>query len=204
MAKMSNVQRINHIDALARNPKTKEGWLSAETRLYRLHLEFNAWIDDPSHETQAVRDRYTVSVLRMAKAIYALPALTAAILGSLASALLALGLDALLPHLEARFVDPDAAPPDASRKLSFEFVKLVRKSGSAAHKFMPIDEHPVLWQLRVFGEYMDRSMDSAPDRRVQFDPDAWQRQVLDCIDEPAHSILVVGEHSELLASGNSR
>jgi hypothetical protein len=58
---------------------------------------------------------------------------------------------------------------------------------------MAINEDPVVWQLRLFGEYMDRSMDSAPDRRVSFQPDAWQREVLDGLDEPKTSLLVVGE-----------
>ena len=60
---------------------------------------------------------------------------------------------------------------------------------------MPIVEHPVEWQLRLFGEYMDRSMDSADDHRVSFQPDAWQREVLDCLDEEGHSVLVVGKHA---------
>jgi hypothetical protein len=58
---------------------------------------------------------------------------------------------------------------------------------------MAIKEDPVIWQLRVFSEYMDRSMDSAADSRVSFQPDAWQREVLDCLDEPKTSLLVVGE-----------
>jgi hypothetical protein len=44
-----------------------------------------------------------------------------------------------------------------------------------------------------FWEYMDRSMDSAPDPRIGFEPDAWQREVLDGLDEPKTSLLVVGE-----------
>jgi superfamily II RNA helicase len=66
------------------------------------------------------------------------------------------------------------------------------KSNKPYHKYMAIVEHPIIWQLRLFGKYMDRSMDSAPDKRVAFQPDAWQRQVLDCIDQD-HSLLVVGQ-----------
>ena len=42
-------------------------------------------------------------------------------------------------------------------------------------------------------------MDSQPDPRVSFNPDAWQRRVLDCLDDVDdnqnlnHSVLVVGE-----------
>ncbi|QPC77480.1 hypothetical protein HYE68_008232 [Fusarium pseudograminearum] len=39
-----------------------------------------------------------------------------------------------------------------------------------------------LLQLEHGGPYMDRRFDSQPDARVQFEPDAWQRDVLDCID----------------------
>lgn len=181
------------MDDLMRNAKVRTGWLASEAMLYRLHLEFIAWINDPKREEAATRDKYTVSVLRKAKSIYNQAYLTVSILHSLACVLLAIGLQELCPYLEEPFASPTATAPDASRKPNFEFVKLVRKNGAPIHKFMPIEEHPVVWQLRLFGEYMDRSMDSAPDRRVQFSPDAWQRQVLDCIDEPDHSILVVGQ-----------
>ncbi|KAH7313698.1 hypothetical protein B0I35DRAFT_355734 [Stachybotrys elegans] len=39
------------------------------------------------------------------------------------------------------------------------------------------------FQLVHCGPYLERSFDSAPDARVPFHPDAWQRQVLDGIDE---------------------
>ena len=38
------------------------------------------------------------------------------------------------------------------------------------------------FQLRHCGPYLDRSMDSGPDDRVPFEPDGWQRRVLDAID----------------------
>lgn len=59
-----------------------------------------------------------------------------------------------------------------------------------AYPWMRIHEDPVHWQLRVFGEHMDRSFDSRPDDRVKFEPDAWQRKVLDKLDRD-ESVLVV-------------
>lgn len=59
---------------------------------------------------------------------------------------------------------------------------------------MTIEETPVRWQLRLFGEYLDRSFDSQPDPRVTFHPDAWQREVLDKLDRD-ESILVVAPTS---------
>lgn len=50
------------------------------------------------------------------------------------------------------------------------------------------------FQLEHCGPYMDRSFDSAPDSRVSFSPDAWQRKVLDAIDAD-HSLLVIAPTS---------
>jgi len=105
--------------------------------------------------------------------------------------MISLGFVNYIPPLEdeaSRRIQPD-------RALAFSFVKLLKsKNNKPIYKFMAIKEDPVIWQLRVFGEYMDRSRDSAPDPRVSFQPDAWQREVLDCLDEPKSSLLVVGEH----------
>ncbi|KAK8016060.1 DEAD/DEAH box helicase [Apiospora rasikravindrae] len=39
------------------------------------------------------------------------------------------------------------------------------------------------FQLNFCGPFMDRSFDSSPDPRVPFQPDAWQKRVLDAIDQ---------------------
>ena len=49
-------------------------------------------------------------------------------------------------------------------------------------------------QLRHGGPYMDRRFGSKPDDRVPFEPDAWQRKVLDSIDAN-NSLLVVAPTS---------
>ena len=59
-----------------------------------------------------------------------------------------------------------------------------------SYPWMAIGEDPVDWQLRVFGEHMDRSFDSQKDDRVRFEPDKWQREVLDRLDAK-ESVLVV-------------
>src|SRR6478609_12148537 len=51
-----------------------------------------------------------------------------------------------------------------------------------------------LLQLEHGGPYMDRQFDSRPDARVQFEPDAWQRDVLDSIDAN-ESVLVIAPTS---------
>jgi hypothetical protein len=50
------------------------------------------------------------------------------------------------------------------------------------------------FQLMNFGPYMDRNMDSKPDDRVPFEPDGWQRKVLDEIDNE-NSVFVVAPTS---------
>ena len=181
--------KISKLQGLLRNPKTGTGWLSVEARLFSLHLTIQQWIDERDPEDPAIHDHYTVSIMRVVKELYTSDFLTETTLGILAGVLVSLGFVNYVAPLKdeaSRRLQPD-------RVLAFGFVKLLRsKSNKPIHKFMTIKEDPVTWQLRVFGEYMDRSMDSAPDPRVSFQPDAWQREVLDCLDEPKSSLLVVG------------
>ena len=180
--------KIIAVDHLMRNKRTKEGWLSVESRLYRIHLEFSRWMEDPKYESAAVRDRFTVSIMCMVKDLYESKELFPTAAAKLATCLIALGFDDYIESFENA-----AAVSAEDRKLHFDFVKLVKsKSGHPVHKWMHITEDPVVWQLRLFGEFMDRSMDSASDPRVSFKPDAWQRKVLDCLDRN-ESVLVAGE-----------
>ena len=188
--------KMSSLRSLVRNPKAAVGWLSVEVRLYRLHLTIQRWIDEHSRdpENAATHDHYTVSIIRVVKELYTGDFLTKTTLGILATVMMSLGFGNYILPLEddaSRKLQPD-------RVLAFSFIKLLKpKSHKPIHKFMAIKEDPVVWQLRVFGEYMDRSMDSAPDRRVSFQPDAWQREVLDGLDEPKSSLLVVGEHFQV-------
>ncbi|OJZ84331.1 hypothetical protein ASPFODRAFT_82687 [Aspergillus luchuensis CBS 106.47] len=77
-------------------------------------------------------------------------------------------------------------------------------SGKATSSFTPIpSQHanlqtgllPVEFQLVHAGPYFDRNMESAPDPRVHdFEPDRWQREILDQIDAKA-SLFVVAPTS---------
>jgi ATP-dependent RNA helicase DDX60 len=182
--------KLSGLRDLLRNPRTDSGWLSVEVRLYSLHLTIQQWIAERDPEATPTHDHYTVPIMRMVKELYISDFLTETTMSVLASIMVVLGFKDYIAPLEveaARRLQPD-------RALAFNFVKLLKsKSHKPVHKFMAIKEDPVIWQLRVFGEYMDRSMDSAPDPRVSFHPDAWQREVLDCLDEPSTSLLVVGK-----------
>jgi len=177
-------KKLRTLTNLERNPRTAGGWLRDEVLLYRLHLTVWKWIAQISdQETAAVRDHYTVAIMRIVKELLESKNLTLTVHRVISTVLGVLGFE--------NFVTP---PPDSQsdRPLCFKFVKLTRsKSGRPLHDFMHITEDPVTWQLRLFGEFMDRSMGSKPDPRVSFAPDAWQREVLDCLDK-SESVLVVG------------
>ncbi|KOS20292.1 putative helicase [Escovopsis weberi] len=83
---------------------------------------------------------------------------------------------------------------------------LPMSTGSLGHElcfkfdFKPIKGVPKLigdtraFQLEHGGPFMERRFDSQPDDRVPFDPDAWQRKVLDSIDAD-NSLLVLAPTS---------
>lgn len=171
---------------LKRNPKSIEPLVATELGLYRLHRLFQCWILDPQRESPAVRDKHAVTALRTFKDILEVNYSTNSIRKCIQDVLNVLGFSAYMDTLTISSTTQDDRP------LTFKFVELVKpKTQESLHAFMRIEEHPIEWQLRVFGEYMDRSMDSQIDHRVQFKPDAWQRQVLDAIDD-YKSLLVVG------------
>lgn len=84
--------------------------------------------------------------------------------------------------------DPGFPPGELDRKLTFEpdlRLSEIKPVAAAYHEF----------QLLHCGPYMDRNLDSAPDARVKsFNPDGWQRKVLDELDAE-RSIFVVAPTS---------
>lgn len=186
MSTLTTVQKIWQMNALFRNKKSEELAMGAEMRLYRLQLEISVWLEDANSGSASVRDKHTVAIMRMIKDICSRGYMTQTISKALKLVLSTLGFaDYLAGLLDNCDIMPD-------KPLNFKFKKFTSSSKGSSYEVLRITEHPIVWQLRLFGEYMDRSMDSAPDPRVQFKPDAWQREVLDCIDTN-HSLLVVGE-----------
>lgn len=171
---------------LKRNPRSTEPLVATELALYRLHRLFNHWILGPDRESATVRDKYSITALCTIKDIREINYRTVEIHKCVRDVLNVLELS---PYASTLMV---ASATQDDRPLSFKFIKLVKsKTQESLHAFMGIEEHPIEWQLRVFGEYMDRSMDSQVDPRVHLKPDAWQREVLDAIDDNK-SLLVVG------------
>lgn len=171
---------------LKRNPRSNEPLVATELALYRLHRLFQHWILDPQRESQEVCDKHSVAALRTIKDTLEINYSTDSVRKCIQDVLNVLGFSAYTNVLTIPSTTSDERP------LTFKFVELVKsKTKEPLHAFMRIREHPIEWQLRMFGEYMDRSMDSQYDPRVSFKPDAWQRQVLDAVDDHK-SLLVVG------------
>ena len=87
-----------------------------------------------------------------------------------------------LPPVEFPAVDP-------GRQLSFNSATFTSNLPK-----LPLASSPKDFQLLYCGPYMDRNLDSAPDPRVPFEPDGWQRKVLDELDADK-SIFVVAPTS---------
>ncbi|KAI0067591.1 P-loop containing nucleoside triphosphate hydrolase protein [Artomyces pyxidatus] len=192
LSKLGLEQRVAQLAPLFRNPRSSVGWLAVEMRLFQLDLEIRRWLAETQLATSSVRDRYVVAVMRQIKDMYEMSSLTPTTCAALASVLVSLGFSDYIASMESAAATRMA--PD--RPLSFTFVKLLQTKGrKPIHEAMHIKEDPIVWQLRLFGEYMDRSMDSSWDARVSFQPDAWQRDVLDCLDSPSCSVLVVAPTS---------
>lgn len=86
---------------------------------------------------------------------------------------------------------PVATPNATEEKRALPFILALTRDSSSMYAIgMPRKE----FQLQYCGPYLDRSIDSAPDARVEFDPDGWQRRVLDGIDANK-SLLVVAPTS---------
>ncbi|KAJ7492020.1 hypothetical protein FB451DRAFT_514183 [Mycena latifolia] len=188
MGRMSAKQKADQVKALFRNKRSEEPMIGLEMRLYSLDLTLLQWIDDSERESQLVRDKFTLAIMKEVKTICDRKSLTPSAANILRTILVSLGFSTYTSSLLSA---DSVSLPD--RPITFTFTKLL-KHNKPIHKFMALIEHPVAWQLRLFGEFMDRSMDSTPDSRVSFKPDAWQREVLDCIDEN-FSILVIAPTS---------
>lgn len=79
--------------------------------------------------------------------------------------------------------------PTSERKLTFQWKLYIPSS-----KDLSIGLKPVDFQCLHCGPYMDRNLDSAFDDRVPFEPDGWQRRVLDELDAE-RSVFVVAPTS---------
>ncbi|KAJ7225893.1 hypothetical protein GGX14DRAFT_641680 [Mycena pura] len=197
VAKLRGLQAMASVDAeleallalkRSSSPKVFNPAVVVELRLYHIHLIFKRWslMDDGGAET--ARDAIVVEVLR---GLMDLRRVASAGVGEDAHDFLSTVCETIgFAEYTASLVSHKASPDVA---LAFKPLKLIRKK-KLVFDFMRITIHPIDWQLQHYGEFMDRSMDSAPDARVSFAPDRWQREVLNAIDH-GKSILALAPTS---------
>jgi hypothetical protein len=161
------------------NTDIKRKTLEPEVRLYMLSVLLEMWISNCRKADKDDSIYIAALIFDTVRSFCNLPSVTKTISACLKNTVEELKLPALdipaaqgdrrLPFLFA--LNQDIAFPDLALKLS-----------------------PEHFQLLHCGPYFDRTMDSAPDPRVPFEPDAWQRKVLDEIDA-RRSLLVIAPTS---------
>lgn len=92
--------------------------------------------------------------------------------------------------LVAKALDIPINAPSGLPSRRLPFTSAIGKSKLA----LPAGIGSLDFQMDYCGPYLERSFDSAPDPRVPFQPDAWQRKVLDAIDDDK-SLFVVAPTS---------
>jgi len=85
--------------------------------------------------------------------------------------------------------DPGIPAPTNDRKLAYDPGLVLPKGDDVA-----LNLNGKEFQLIHCGPYMDRNLDSAPDSRVPFQPDGWQRKVLDELDAK-NSVFIIAPTS---------
>lgn len=159
-------------------PKDRRAVLEPEVELYLINTLLQLW-------ARASKNGSKEDTMQIA-----------ALLWALINSLGAPG-KSLTPTISAKLVQVckvlGIAPPNAQkapdRPLSFSMT-----IPNTAETALGIPQDLREFQLDYCGPYFDRSIDSAPDARVRFDPDGWQRKVLDTIDQDK-SVLAIAPTS---------
>lgn len=160
---------------MSQNSDFKRRTLEPEVRLFMLNVLVEMWIRYSREEHQDEGIYIAALVFDTVRAFTSLPNVTKTIANCLRITIEKLSL----PELQLPAAQGD-------RKLNFQFALL---DDTVPLPDLSIGLSPKQFQLLHCGPYFDRTMDSAPDPRVPFEPDAWQRKVLDEID--AHRSLLV-------------
>ncbi|KAH8731978.1 hypothetical protein GQ44DRAFT_755334 [Phaeosphaeriaceae sp. PMI808] len=161
------------------NSEFKRRTLAPEVRLYMLNVLLEMWINVCRKSEQDEGIYIAALVFDTVRSFCSLPAVTKTISACLKNTIEQLQL----PPLQTPVAEGD-------RKLPFQFVL----NQDIAIPDLALNLSPEHFQLLHCGPYFDRTMDSAPDSRVPFEPDAWQRRVLDEIDA-RRSLLVIAPTS---------
>lgn len=139
--------------------------VEAECELYILNALIQFWLDACRNKTQDKHLEVTAPIWDTAQKVLRSNGLTKTIINSVELTVKTLELPPV-PQVKA----------DTDRKLAFTFA--LPSTISSLTVKVPSTE----FQLQLCGPYLERSFDSKPDSRVDFQPDGWQRKVLDGID----------------------
>ncbi|KAK4988926.1 hypothetical protein LTR66_007187 [Elasticomyces elasticus] len=151
---------------LASLQKSKREVVGAEVELYILGILISRWISICRAKEQRERSGLAALIWHTARNLLGSAGVTNTI--------------ATKVELTFRLLNLPPVPvevPTYDRDLTFRF-----QLPMAAPEALAISLTSKDFQLLHCGPYLDRSIDSAPDHRVEFDPDGWQRKVLDGID----------------------
>ena len=179
--------KYHKIEAYLRNlPDAKRKILEAEVQFHLLVILFELYrtlrksTDGQTASLASNEELFGVISLLWdtSRRIATLENLTIAIAESLKAIIKTLNLPA--PKIPSALID---------RKLAYDPGLLMPKGNEFA-----IDLEGRDFQFLHCGPYMDRNLDSAPDSRVSFHPDGWQRRVLDDLDA-GKSVFVVAPTS---------
>lgn len=162
-------------------PKDKRAMVQGEVLTYMLNILVETWIAKCTAGEREKALHVAARIWEMASRISKLKdGVTPDIITCVTKTVKALRL----PPLEF------ASEPQRTSKLSFQFVDFETVSNNVDTGLSPTE-----FQLVHAGPYFDRNMGSAPDSRVNdFEPDKWQREVLDEIDAN-NSLFVVAPTS---------
>ncbi|EMC93796.1 hypothetical protein BAUCODRAFT_124551 [Baudoinia panamericana UAMH 10762] len=140
--------------------------VEAEVKLYMLNCVLQYWIDACRRKEQHRHVEVTALIWSLAGEVVKSRGLTKTIVQNVELTETTLNLPPL----------PNMTETQQDRKLGFAFSLPSKVEGLAVR--LPSKE----FQLTYCGPYLERSFDSKPDSRVDFNPDGWQRKVLDGID----------------------
>lgn len=160
------------------NSAAKRQTLGPEVRIYMLNVLLEMWIRFCRDGTKDKGVYVAALIFDTARTLCNFPSVSKTIARCLKATVQRLSL----PTLEVPAEQGD-------RKLPFKFVLDETMVSDLALTLSPEE-----FQLLHCGPYFDRTIDSAPDPRVAFEPDAWQRRVLDEIDA-RRSLLVIAPTS---------
>ncbi|KAF2235909.1 P-loop containing nucleoside triphosphate hydrolase protein [Viridothelium virens] len=152
--------------------------IGAEVKCYMLNALLRLWISQCRTNDKNKGFPILALAFDTIRSIETTPGLTRTVVNNVKETIKALGFS------QMSFRDSSVERP-----LPFQF-SLAQSRGLN----LTVHPSPLSFQLAYCGPYMDRNFDDAPDDRVPFRPDGWQRKVLDEIDA-GHSLLVVAPTS---------